>query len=136
MTQKSDHVTAFIGGKQCVVCLRREVIESLECALNDSAYAVFRRFGRGHWTVNEVRTILNFALLEDGQVSHLKKMIAFGFANVPVARHPLVDHVLETNPQAPYAVLALRCLEAALFGISPEFAVFDERDDDAAASAA
>jgi len=110
-----DHAIATFGAEEGVVFrLERSALPAFEAAAMAPAYQVFTRFAGGCWSVRDLETVLSFA-------------------RSGVAADPAVSRILRTQPPALYAPLALKVLEAALFGLDPALATFDESDREAAA---
>lgn len=125
---KLPYVTAFFGGKKVHFELQRG--ERAEFILNmafhqpglssASPFRLFQNFGAGTWTPGDVRTVLRLAYR--GELSFVPQLE--------------VRRVLETAAPGIYAVLASRILEAYLFGLDKDKAVFDERQPYGAEEAA
>lgn len=122
-TEKVRHVDAVFGGKEVRFELAQDHFHfSLFEAQLDAkaAYGCLQSFMDGRWSVHDVRVILRFAYPGKGA--------AWGLCRE-------TDAVLEANPPGPYALLAMRVLEAGVFGIKSELAVFDEKAPAAAEAA-
>lgn len=105
-----DHVDATFGGERVRFRLAPEHLPGFEAAIQGPAYQCFTRFAGGWWTFRDVEAVLTAALPLD----------------VDAAAARRVQAALRSRPPAVYAVLATKILEAALFGIDPAVAVFDE----------
>ncbi|MBS9477654.1 hypothetical protein [Ancylobacter radicis] len=124
-----DYINALFGGQQRHLRLRRETLAAFERELRGSAHALLRRLAQGDWTRCDVELVLEYAMLTDSTAEALTGPA--GLAMPRTFRGPLVGRTevqrfLDAHPIAPYAVLAARLLEAALYGIEADAAHFDE----------
>jgi len=126
----NDRIKAYFAGEWRILRIRRETLPALEGVLGDSAYATFRRIVGGVWTVSELRAVLEFAMLSDGNAARMVLASQMGMTiNPSVFGGGTVSETLGTRPVAPYALLAARLLEAALFDIPDDRSTFDEREE-------
>lgn len=110
-----DHVVAQFGGRERVFRYPRSSgLTNLNPHMREdfSPYAAFQRFGLGQWTFEDLVRVLS------------PKSDPFGLYR-PSSE---ITDVLIKNGPGNYAPLAARVLEAGLFGIAAEAAVFDERE--------
>ncbi|MBS9475539.1 hypothetical protein [Ancylobacter radicis] len=124
-----EHINAIFNGKARRLQLRRETLTAFERELRGSAHALLRRLAQGDWTRSDVELVLEYAMLTDSTAEALTGPA--GLAMPSAARGALigrteVQRFLDAHPIAPYAVLAARLLEAALYGIEADAAHFDE----------
>jgi len=75
-----------------------------------SAFTQFQAFSLGSWSVEDVRTVLVEAYAGDGEPAQF------------------VERLLVTNPVGRITPLAIKVLEAFLFGVPPERASFNDLD--------
>ena len=127
MSEKSDQVDAIFGGEDRVFCIQREDLRAFELAVGMPAYQMFTRFAGGFWTLRDLRAVLVFALASkeaDPALDLIRSFAAVtdegGGVDRVNAEHlgrlasaPIVADVLTSNPPAPYAMLALKVIEAA-----------------------
>ena len=128
-------VDAIFGGEAVRFELQRDEIRFLETGLGGSAYECLNRLVGGRWTVTDLLLVLSAAVpasyaggndLSAGRRAMAKALGPHIASNVQAGEHAAVQRVLTENPPARYAVLAMKILEAALFGIAPDIANFDE----------
>jgi hypothetical protein len=142
MKNLNTGVMATFGGQAVAMELQRDELPLLEASLDGSAYACLNRFIGGIWTVRELQLVLSAAMPiaaggfeENSPAAHKRKMIKsmaeHGFAT-GVIDSPVVLQVLRERPPARYAVLAVKLLEASLFGLPENQASFDEDVEEAA----
>lgn len=136
-TETVGYVDAVFGGERLRFELDRKDIPGLEAMLGGSAYQVFTKFAGGFWTIRDLEGVLSASVpaqVEDAADRNNRAMLfkmarmmgESGFSHGAVS--PYVQGVLRKNPPARYAVLAMRVLEASLFGIAQADASFDETD--------
>ncbi len=134
MSETVGYVDATFGGSGLRFELDRKDIPGLEAMLQDSAYHVFTKFAAGSWTIRDLEAVLSASVaaqVEDpadrsARVTLYRMARQFGGSMLPMHSSPYVQGIIQKNPPARYAVLALKVLEAALFGIKSADAVFDE----------
>lgn len=130
------HVEATFGGRQVRFDLRDE-IAALEVSLGGGAYSCLRRLVSGEWALRDLQLVLSAAIPFDlsevpsnsveAKLKRADRRLAeYTGISAGVAESPFVLRVLKENPPARYAVLALKVLEAGLFGIASDQATFDE----------
>lgn len=128
-----DFVNAYFNGELREMRLRRDLVAAFEHETGGSAFNLLRRLTSGVWTRTDVQIVLEYALISDAAAARMIKLGRAGFmGRLPV--HPSAGKsaacaVLDRSPLAPYAVLAARILEAALYGLKPADANFDERQE-------
>ena len=127
---KLDHVKARFGGNDRTFRIAREDVSAFEAAAKEPAYALFRAFSAGHWTLYQVRTVLRFANLDARALAARRPLAALGMA-FGMERDAEIDAVLDRNPPAQYAMLAQAILGAALFGLDEAEATFTDEAVDA-----
>lgn len=113
MTEKVRHVEARFNGQMWRFELREKLVggfSRLEAQLGGrKPYPLFQTFATGAWSVADLEAVLSAALpFADSDTSAL-------------------DAFLSRAAPAPYAILAVKILEAYLFGLPPADAVFDGR---------
>ena len=131
MTDLVSHVDAVYNGKRHRFELKRNHLAAFEAALGDSAYAAMRRFVDGTWRFRDVELTLSFA---HSGATDAEEMLAAIMATMPdTSTAPFLHHteftvsrVLKKHGPATYAELAASVLVAALMGLQPEQAVFDD----------
>jgi hypothetical protein len=128
-TDLVTYVDATFGGKAVRFELdRTTMIPALESSLNGGAYECLNRLIRGAWQLRDIQLVLSAAIeIEHAEfISVLNRRPPIMGISFPVQSSPAVVRVLNDNAPARYAVLAMKVLEAALFGIAKEQASFDE----------
>lgn len=121
---KVDHVDALFGGERIRFRVAAADLPSLEALLGGSAYQCFTKFAGGFWTLAELETVIAFAWPSpDGGERG---------AGIPADARLSVQRTLRSVPPGIYAALAMRILDAALFGLDETAACFDERAVEAA----
>lgn len=136
-----NHIDAKFGGEYIRFDLRDEMV-ALEVSLAGGAYACLNRLVSGEWVLRDVQLVLSAAIPErhsginprspEASIRRMNRsMKSLGFAS-GVFDSPFVLEVLKKNPPARYAVLAMKIVEAALFGIAEDQASFDENEAEAA----
>lgn len=117
MSDKRSYVDGVFGGEPVRFGLSRkpERMQMFEAVLGGPLYDLFRRFATGHWTMRELQGVLAEAY---GDATGTRSSSA-SF---------IVADVLTRNPPGIYAPFASKVLEAALFGLEPAEARFDEGD--------
>lgn len=138
MTDKVRHIAARIGGKPVRFELKRAHLPAFEDALGGSAYTCLKRFLDDGWRATDVSLVLSFAWKgpteEETHLSSLiRRMEAEGLASAPLRIITDMDvaKLIDANGPARYAELAMSILVAALMGIDPDVAVFDDEAVDA-----
>jgi len=128
---KVNHVDAVFGGKQVRFAIERADIEAFERLAGVPAFALLQKLANGTWSVGDLKIVLNFASMPDSRRHFLRKAAKIGLLSpalmVPPGLVTDVDKVLNTAAPAPFAVLAMKVLEAALFGLPEDQATFDEK---------
>ena len=109
-----NQVDAAFGGQAVRFSLSRDpqACASLEAAIG-SPFGAYKRFVANLWTVTDVRLVL----------AHATPGVWLLHGHTRVAA---VDAALTARSAVTYAPLAVRILEAFLFGLEPARAVFDE----------
>lgn len=140
-TNLVNHIDAKFGGDYIRFDLRDELV-ALEHSLNGGAYACLNRLVGGQWVLRDVQLVLSAAIPERhsginprSSVASIRRMNrSMKSLGLPmqVFDSPFVLDVLKKNPPARYAVLAMKIVEAALFGIAEDQASFDENAAEAA----
>lgn len=138
-TAMVNYIAAKFGGEEIRFELKRSDIVALENTLGGSAFQTLKRFTANVWTMREVQIVLSAAIPEesaDRDRNSAEALLASmhaqllntpgGSSYVTVLDSRRVLAVLRDNPPAVYAVLAQLVLEAALLGIDPTHATFDE----------
>ncbi|MFI5410148.1 hypothetical protein [Kaistia sp. UC242_56] len=135
MTEMTGSVLATFGGQEMRFAIAREDLVALEMAIGLPAYTIFTKFAGGLWSVTDLCTVLNFAAMSASDKAPHRQTAAVGFNSYVLDRAlgrgcgpSRIDRVLLDNAPARYAALALKILEASLFGLAPDDAVFDEND--------
>lgn len=141
------YVDATFDGKKRRFELKRSRIEAFEKRLRwsasehdvemgASAYAAMRRFHKGGWTAADIEQTLAFAgetqTATQATAERIERHAAqHGMAMTGMATgKPLkVMPAIERDGHAAYASLAETILRAALFGITPEEADFDNYEE-------
>lgn len=132
-----NYIDAKFGREYIRFDLRDELV-ALEHSLASGAYACLNRLVSGEWVLRDVQLVLSAAIPERHSGIDPRSAEA-GFRRVSrsmkslgmplrVLDSPFVLEVLKKNPPARYAVLAMKIVEAALFGIAEEQAFFDENE--------
>jgi hypothetical protein len=112
---KQSKITARLGGREVALEIRRDLLEKFGqmLGLPEQLYAQYTRLATGQWTIEDVRA-----------------PILAGFAGAnggwPIHHEATVDPVLRKNGHGHYVGLAARVIEAALFGVEPDAARWDE----------
>lgn len=106
-SEKSLFVMATIGGEPMRFELLREELETFEVMSGDSAFATFKSFARGQWSVRDMHTVLRMA--------HPK-----GYLHSTEDVRELVNRWGPAN----FVPLATRILEGVLFGLDPQDATW------------
>lgn len=134
------YIIAVFDGKRRRFEIERELLGAFEQHHDDSAYAVLRRLVSGEWRVKDVEVVLKFGLKirlkeDERQWTYLAKdmyrktgmsmqlpasLLEMAGVEVPV-RDAITKHGAAT-----YAELAMLILTAALMGLKPAEAVFDD----------
>lgn len=122
---KVDHVDALFGGERIRFRVAPADLPSLEALLLGSAHQCFTKFAGGFWTLAELETVIAFAWPSPDDAAPRG-------AGIPVDARLSVQRTLRRVPPGIYAELAMRILEAALFGLDQAAARFDEREVEAA----
>jgi hypothetical protein len=104
---KVDYIKARFRGREIIFRLDPRLAPLFEAHM--SAFHRFQRFGAGVWEANDIRVVLSFA--------HPQSIIGVC---------PEVDDAIARHVTAYYLRLAILVLEAYLFGIDEEKAIFDE----------
>jgi hypothetical protein len=106
-------IQARFGGRELTFRLERNE-RAVACfeAQAGTAFAMFQRFATGHWSPADVALVLAHA--------------SVGAPNRSIGLDPAVDEVVARAPAGAYAPLAVKALEAFLFGVPPLAATFDE----------
>jgi len=140
MTEMTGSVVATFGGQETRFAIAREDLAAFEMAIGLPAYTIFTKFAGGLWSVTDLRTVLNFAAMSSTEKAPHRATAQAGFnsylldLNLRRGCGPSrVDRVLLDNAPARYAPLALKILEASLFGLDPVDAIFNEGDQAVAA---
>lgn len=109
-----DTVEAVFGGRSVRFGLAKDArsIASLEAAIG-SPLAAFARFKASAWTLKDVRAVLAHA--------YPGARLLHGLTHVEA-----VDAALARRPAVTYSVLAIKVLDAFLFGLEANAASFDE----------
>ncbi|GLK71569.1 hypothetical protein KHC23_12330 [Ancylobacter dichloromethanicus] len=122
-----DYVDAVFDGTRQRMGIPRSVLGNLDAEIGGSAFAALRRFVEGQWSRRDVEITLEYATLTPGEVKWILNMQgAIAGHRPPRVGRSAVAILLDEKPIAPYAELAALIIEAALYGIAPAVAVFDE----------
>lgn len=132
---KVRYVDATFAGKKIRFELKEEFVHVLEQTLGVSLYQAFAKFSAKLWNFRELQIILSFAAVdalwtaeEKRHLKYVAKIADRGHTDLVVPAVQAIKSALAARPPAPYSVLAFLVLEAYLFGIPEEFAVFVEGD--------
>jgi hypothetical protein len=117
-------ITANFDGAERDFHIDREHVPFLEHSLRRGLYAVLRDAVNGHWTFDDVATVMSFALhgpsRDDRAVISVARQAAkMGFPigySVRYRPHPRVVEVLERDGHGNYAELMADILSEAVFG--------------------
>ena len=109
MSAKVRHVDATCGGESVRFELPTPtpIVGPMQPALREP-FATYKRFGSGDWSGSDIFQVLSEA--------HPKRIAAL----------PVIAETITAKPAATYAGLAVKILEAHLFGIDADRAHFDE----------
>lgn len=131
-----NFIDATFGGEAIRFELKRSDIVALENTLGGSAFQMLKRLTSSVWTMRELQIVLSAAIPEEvadrdhnsteALVAKMHAQFAGHASYATVVESRRVLAVLRENPPAVYAVLAQLVLEAALLGIDPTLAAFDE----------
>lgn len=140
------HIAATFGGQSIRFELTSDSIAALENSLRVSAFDLLKHMVAGRWTMRQLFLVLSAAIPSDqsgggpdgteSKAAELERLVmatsgrTFGQT---VVESPAVKTVLDDNPPARYAALAVAILDAALFGVDAEQATFDEKASEEAA---
>jgi hypothetical protein len=114
-------VTATFGGQAIKFQLAHDArtVAYLEHAIG-SPFAVWKRLAAGNWTVRDVSAVLSFAHPDFAPV------LVSNVPGLPFPAPEAVADAVQRNPAGIFAGLAVKILEAFLFGLPEERATFDE----------
>ncbi|WP_131193721.1 GTA-gp10 family protein [Lichenihabitans psoromatis] len=114
MGERQYGVEAIFAGDPVRFALRPDQasVESLEAAIG-SPFAAFTRFRDGVWTISDIRMVLGHAFPDAVLMQGLTRVAT-------------VDAAIVARPAATYAPLAIKILEAFLFGLAADQARFVE----------
>lgn len=145
MTVLLKHVDAVFDGERRRFELERRHIAAFENALGDSAFAAMKRFFEGTWLFRDVEKVLVYSHPDVGATEVEKQFSALlrsiethqtamspSFASIGTARTDRrISELLVEHGHARYADLAGKVLAAAVMGLAPDEAHFDDGSLDA-----
>ncbi|HWK14816.1 MAG TPA: hypothetical protein VNS02_10495 [Rhizobiaceae bacterium] len=139
-----NYIDAKFGGQDRRFQILREDAHIVERTLGKAAYQTFLDLAEGRWWHRDVEIILSSGLgsfeePEGPSIGESLGRLSVAFGNPPVhvdrrfyREDDDVIACLREHGAAKYAPLALKLLEALIFGITPADATFDENATEAA----
>jgi hypothetical protein len=110
MTERQDHVDATFAGQSIRFELRRDAKTQQMLALcNVAPFAMYRRFAEGIWFADDIIRVLSLA-----------------YSPSPYIFVPSVAQRVRSAAYGHYAPLAVAILEAHLYGIQSDRALFED----------
>ncbi len=108
--EKARIVQARFGGQEIEFGLSSHALFAFTIK-QKSPYATLERLLVGTWSMDDLETVLRAAYKRTGSIAKNQ-----------------ADTVLLREPPGNYVPLAIKIMQAFLFGLDPDKAVFDERD--------
>ncbi|MDB5733338.1 MAG: hypothetical protein JWQ03_3233 [Variovorax sp.] len=110
MTERQDHVDARFAGQQIRFELKRDATTQQMMTLCGLApFAMYRRFAEGLWAADDIMRVLSLA-----------------YSPAPYIIVPSIAKRVRSAAYGHYAPLAIAVLEAHLYGIDPDRALFED----------
>lgn len=130
-TKKAVSVQAKVNGQYHKIELKRHALPYFEKDHGSALYILQNLMGKG-WRVEDITNVLNFAVRKqpaegtDWMRYELSKTLAK--LEKKDKEPTVIDDAISINGAGNYAVLATLVLYAALFGLDPEDAHFDDAE--------
>jgi len=130
-TAKALTVNAKINGKQVNIGIQRHALPYFELD-HGPAFPTLQRLMHNGWRVDDVTNVLNFAVrkqpAEGMDAMQWQLFNKSGLLKRQDKQPTIIDDAVRTNGAGTYAVLASMVLYAALYGLPPEDAHFDDAE--------
>lgn len=130
-TKKAVSVEARINGQYLKIELKRHALPYFE-ADHGAALTKLQRLMNKAWTVNDITDVLNFAVRKQPHEGmdwiHYQMSKTMAKLEKKDKELTVIDDAISANGAGNYAVLASLVLYAALFGLDPEDAHFDDTE--------
>lgn len=116
---KSEEISARFGGRDIVFAIHRSVMPIFE-AIHGPASLMAARLTSRAWTVEDVRAVLEFALIPASQLQRYARFPAPLPKTMLPHPDPHISATLIDRGPGGYAELALLILVASLFGLKED----------------